>query len=114
MQGKFKPLNPAEAQLVPIGLPKPVQEYWFHPTRNWRFDYAWPNRKVAIEIDGGTWIQGRHNRGSSFWAEKEKLNEAASMNWLVLHYPPGRKGDFKLAKVDWDQVARTLLAPNEV
>lgn len=45
-------------------LPAPVAEYRFHETRKWRFDHAWPDRKLALEIDGGVWQNGggRHNR----------------------------------------------------
>lgn len=31
-----------------------VHEHRFHPDRMWRFDFAWPDRKVAIEFQGGT------------------------------------------------------------
>lgn len=30
-----------------------IPEYRFHPTRKWRFDFAIPHIKVAIEIEGG-------------------------------------------------------------
>ena len=29
-------------------------EYRFHPTRKWRFDYAWPENKIALEVEGGS------------------------------------------------------------
>lgn len=60
------------------------QEFMFHPTRKWRFDYAIPTLKVAIEVDGGVWVYGRHNRAKSYIADTEKTNTAASMGWLVL------------------------------
>lgn len=59
-------------------------EFRFYPSRMWRFDYAIPELKIAIEIDGGVWIQGRHNRASSYIKDAEKLNTAASLGWLVL------------------------------
>ncbi len=62
-------------------------EYCFYPTRRWRFDVAWPDVKVALEIEGGVWQYGRHNRASSFLKDMEKYNEAASMDWLVLRCP---------------------------
>ena len=98
---------------IPIGFPKPILEFRFHPTRKWRFDYAWPNRKVALELEGGIWSRGRHTRPLGFLEDMEKYNEAAAMNWLVLRYQTGGKGMFPLTHVDWDQVARALLAPNE-
>lgn len=34
--------------------PEFVREHRFHPTRRWRFDFAWPDEKVALEVEGGT------------------------------------------------------------
>ena len=65
---------------------KVVKEYTFHYTRKWRFDYAMPDLKVAIEIDGGVWDYGRHNRPQGYINDMEKLNTAASMGWLVLRF----------------------------
>lgn len=61
-----------------------VKELQFYPERKWRFDYAFPSRKIAIEIDGAIWTLGRHNRPRGYLADMEKLNTAASMGWLVL------------------------------
>ena len=61
-----------------------VKEYSFHDTRKWRFDYAFPDQRVAVEVDGAVWAQGRHNRPVGYIADMEKLNTAASMGWLVL------------------------------
>ena len=63
-----------------------VKEHMFHYTRKWRFDYAIPELKVAIEIDGGVWDYGRHNRPHGYINDMEKLNTAASMGWLVLRF----------------------------
>ena len=63
-----------------------VKELRFYPERRWRFDYAFPTLKVAIEIDGAVWTLGRHNRPAGYLADMEKLNTAASMGWLVLRF----------------------------
>lgn len=70
--------------VAPKGVPAPVKEHQFHPKRKWRFDFAWPERMVAVEIDGGQWKKGggRHNRDS----DREKLNAAAALGWRVLRY----------------------------
>lgn len=70
------------------GLPVPVAELSFAPPRRWRFDFAWPERKVAVEVDGGVWTQGRHTRGGGFVKDMEKLNRAATLGWTVLRFPP--------------------------
>lgn len=65
-----------------------VKEYRFHPTRLWRFDYAIPDLRIAIEIDGGIWINGRHNRASGYLGDMEKFNAAATLGWVVLKFTP--------------------------
>ena len=65
-------------------LPEPEQEYRFHSTRRWRFDFSWPEYKVACEVEGGTWSGGRHVRGRGFEKDCTKYNEAALAGWLVI------------------------------
>jgi hypothetical protein len=71
-----------------VGLPKPEREVRFSPPRRWRFDYAWPEYKVALEIEGGAWTKGRHTRGAGFIKDMEKYSEAAIMGWCVLRLTP--------------------------
>jgi len=66
----------------------PEAEYKFHETRKWRFDYAFPRFKVAIEVEGGVWTGGRHTRGSGFVKDMEKYNEAAKLGWRILRFTP--------------------------
>ena len=66
----------------------PVREWAFAKPRRWRFDFCFPKEKLAVEIEGGTWINGRHNRGSSTEAEMEKYNTAALLGWTVLRFTP--------------------------
>lgn len=72
------------AQIQAARLPKPQTEVRFHPTRKWRLDLAWPDLFVGVEVHGGIWTEGRHTRGSGFQADREKMNEAALLGWLVL------------------------------
>jgi len=69
------------------GLPAPEREYAFHPTRKWRFDFAFPRLMIAIEAEGGTWTGGRHTRGAGFAKDSQKYNEAAIAGWCVLRFP---------------------------
>jgi very-short-patch-repair endonuclease len=75
--------------LKAMRLPTPVHEYRFHDKRRWRFDLCWPEEMVAVEIDGGTWTNGRHTRGSGYERDCEKLNSAAEMGWIVLRFTTG-------------------------
>lgn len=75
-----------KTQCKALQLPEPVLEYAFHPTRKWRFDFAWPDHQIAAEVDGGTWIGGRHSRGAGYERDCEKLNAAAVLGWRVLRF----------------------------
>ncbi|MBU2061919.1 MAG: hypothetical protein KKH44_08765 [Bacteroidetes bacterium] len=68
-------------------LPLPEVEYRFCG-RRWRFDYAYPDRKIAIEQEGAVWVSGRHTRGSGFVKDMEKYNQAAILGWRLLRYTP--------------------------
>jgi len=62
------------------------REYKFHPVRKWRFDFADPHGKVAVEIEGGAFSGGRHTRGAGFIADCEKYNAAILMGWRVFRF----------------------------
>ena len=66
-----------------------VREHRFHPVRKWRLDFAWPAEKLAVEVEGGVWIGGRHNRGAGFMADCEKYNELACSGWRLVRVTPG-------------------------
>ncbi len=70
------------------GLPAPTPEYRFAPPRRWRFDWAFIEPKLAVEIQGGTFSGGRHTRGGALRKEYEKLNAAACLGWRVLMLLP--------------------------
>jgi hypothetical protein len=77
-----------DRQCAAAGLPVPVPEYKFHPTRRWKFDWCLPEQRIAVECEGGSWLQGRHNRGSGFLADMEKYNEAAILGFRLLRVTP--------------------------
>jgi len=64
----------------------PESEFRFHPPRRWRFDFAFPDQKIAIECEGGIWSNGRHVRGAGFEKDAEKYNAAALDGWMVLRF----------------------------
>lgn len=70
------------------GLPLPVAEYKFHPTRRWKLDYAFVDHKLALEVEGGVWIIGRHQRPKGFLKDMEKYSEAAIAGWCVIRVTP--------------------------
>lgn len=70
------------------GLPVPVAEHRFAAPRRWRFDWAWLEPRVALEIQGGLFTGGRHSRGPALLQEHEKLNRAAALGWRVVFVIP--------------------------
>jgi very-short-patch-repair endonuclease len=70
-------------QFSAAGIRQPLTEYRFHETRKWRFDFAWPELKLAVEVEGGGWSGGRHTRGTGFEADLEKYDAAMRMGWNI-------------------------------
>jgi hypothetical protein len=66
-------------------IPTPVEEYKFHPDRKWRIDLCWPDQKLAVEIEGGTYTRsgGGHRSITGYHKDMEKYN-AISMRGLSL------------------------------
>ena len=80
-------------QCAAAGLPAATTEYRFHPVRLWRFDFAWPDRLIALEVDGGGWVNGRHSRGAGIEKDCEKFNTACALGWRVLRVTPAMVRD---------------------
>ena len=72
-------------------LPPYVRELRFHPERRWRFDYAWPDARVALEVDGGAGAFGRHSRPGGMRGDHEKANAAQLAGWIVLRCIAGEE-----------------------
>lgn len=85
-----------------------IKEYKFHPTRKWRFDYANLEHKIAIEVEGGAFTNGRHTRGKGFINDMEKYNEAIILGWKVFRVTPQQFNSLK----HYDLIERYLLNIN--
>jgi len=62
---------------------EPVREFRFHPERKWRADFAFPESRVLVEIEG---VGGRHQMIGGFVKDAEKYNAAAVLGYRVLRY----------------------------
>jgi very-short-patch-repair endonuclease len=71
-----------------MGGPELVKEHRFHQSRKWRADFAHLPSRTLIEIEGGIWVNGRHNRAAGFAADLEKYLEAALDGWRVVRLGP--------------------------
>lgn len=60
-----------------------VEEHQFLKSRRWRFDFAFLDEKLAVEVQGGIWVQGRHSRGRGYLADLKKKEQALKNGWIV-------------------------------
>ena len=88
------------------GLPEPVREYPFAQNlgRKWRFDFAWPEAKVALEVEGGLFVRGKHSTGVGIQRDIDKHNMALALGWAVARASNKMVEDNRAA-----DIVRTLL-----
>ena len=67
-------------------IPEYVEELKFHPVRRWRFDWAIPDLKIAIEYEGLISKKSRHTTIKGYSNDTIKYNEAGKLGWTVLRY----------------------------
>jgi very-short-patch-repair endonuclease len=79
-------LNHWKLLAAPLGLPDPVRQHKFHPERRFRYDFCWVEQKLAVEIDGGSFIRGGHNTAKGQHADNDKHNESVRLGWRVLRF----------------------------
>ena len=77
-------------RLLRLGLPPPTPQYRFALAigRRWAFDLAWPDQLLAVEVEGGRWLDGRHTRPDGFAADCLKYNCATLFGWRLLRVVP--------------------------
>lgn len=78
------------AQAVAVlGLPAPEKEYLFARPRRYRFDYAWVEQRIAVEVEGAVYARGRHTRGDGYTGDCRKYNLATLLGWRLLRFTTG-------------------------
>lgn len=61
----------------------PAREHEFCDVRKWRFDFAYPSLRLAVEVDGS----GFHTSDKGKRLDQEKRNAAVELGWRVVAYP---------------------------
>ena len=88
------PVSPYEqllmTQLFWARLPEPTRELRPISGRRFRADFSWPDAMLIVEVEGGTWIQGRHSRGKGFESDCEKQNLCVLDGWRYLRVTPAQ------------------------
>lgn len=81
------PLEEALALQLRVARIPFTRQVRFHPVRKWVFDFVILGTKVAIEVEGGTWMKkGAHNTGLAMKRDMEKYNEATRLGWSVYRF----------------------------
>jgi len=85
-----------------------VQQYKFYPKRRWLLDFAAVDVKVGVEIDGGEFANGAHNRGVRMANDYEKRNNATELGWAIFQLTGGmvRKDPIGWARCVKDVIER--------
>lgn len=98
------------------GLPMPQFEREFMKgSRNFRFDFCWPERKLAIELQGQAHKpNGWHTNVTGYNRDIEKFGWAAVLGWRLIQITPKmidrgevvpllqKEKDMSTAAIDWD------------
>ena len=66
-------------QILREELPRPELEYKFDPSRGWRIDLAYPELKLAIEVEGMA-----HRVRERFLSDIEKYDALMFAGWRLL------------------------------
>lgn len=59
----------------------PEREFIFAPPRRWRIDFAWPELKIAVEVESSV-----HRIKNRFAGDLEKYNELTKRGWRLFRY----------------------------
>lgn len=87
-----------------------VQDYKFLDGIKYELDFAWPEYKFGIEIQGGQYLKkSGHSNIAGLERDYEKMNLAILNGWKVLQYPTSvlNKNPFLIAEqvkelLDWN------------
>ncbi len=88
------------------GGPPLEAEFRFHPKRRWRADFAHLPSRTLIEIEGGIYVNGRHNRAAGFAADLEIRAERERQPQAARRATRGRVGNSLEAALDGWRVVR--------
>ena len=89
--GKSAAEESLNLELLTLGMPF-EREYYFHPKRRWRFDFAFVDLKLAVEVEGityygknrnGSMKLGRHQTSKGIEEDMIKYGEAMKLGWSV-------------------------------
>lgn len=79
-----------EEAIIQIGAQgQYVREYRFSDETDHRADFAFPQWRILVEIDGNIWVKGGHSSGAGILRDIAKTNLAAVNGWTLLRFDTG-------------------------
>lgn len=73
-------------RILRAGLPEPITQHRFHPTRRWQLDFAWPAYRLAVEVEGGIYRGGAHTSVTGLQRDIDKSNALVLLGWRLLRF----------------------------
>lgn len=81
-----------EKQLIQCRIIPWQRWFRFDPTRRWEVDFAWPQKMIIVEIEGGIWRKGggAHSHPLNIIRDMEKYNRAAELGYKLFRFEGGK------------------------
>jgi len=97
-------------QIRAVGLPEPIREFVFLPGRKYRADFAYPDVRLLIEVEGGVYGTGGHSTGRGITRDIEKGNAAVLEGYRVIrcsgeHVTSGQCLTWIEHALEWEQAS---------
>jgi len=77
-------------QVRAAGLPEMAEQFKFHPDRQWKLDFSYPELRLGVEVEGGIWRKGggAHSHPLNIERDIEKHNALIMARWTVFRFTP--------------------------
>lgn len=75
------------SQLHDAGLAPFQQNAYFIRGRKFQADFWWPEKRIALEVDGGVWMpRSGHTSGAGYTSDRERDVEALLQGIITVRY----------------------------
>ena len=84
-----------------------VRQHPYIPGRRFAADFAWPDQRLLLEVQGGVFTGAAHGSIGGILADNQRLNLATLHGWRLLRIVPNDTGDDAIAET-LDLIERVL------
>ena len=75
-------------QLTAVGLTGFERQHRYAKPRKLAADFAWPESRLLVEVQGGIWGRKAHGSITGILADIDRLNAATLAGWRLLRVTP--------------------------